>query len=98
MQPQEAEHLSFRLGERVERRHVLGLEDAMRSERPDDSGEIEDDNGNEQTLQQLRNQDRIIFRYTTPDGQITREANPNGAIDNIAGILLTFLRHTILTN
>jgi phosphoribosylformylglycinamidine synthase subunit PurQ / glutaminase len=40
----------------------------------------------EQTLQQLRDQDRIIFRYTTPEGHITREANPNGAIDNIAGI------------
>jgi phosphoribosylformylglycinamidine synthase len=40
----------------------------------------------EQTLQQLRDQDRIIFRYSTPDGQITRDANPNGAIDNIAGI------------
>jgi phosphoribosylformylglycinamidine synthase I len=40
----------------------------------------------EQTLQQLRDQDRIIFRYTTPEGQITRDANPNGAIDNIAGI------------
>ena len=40
----------------------------------------------EETLQQLRNQDRVIFRYTTPDGQITREANPNGAIHNIAGI------------
>lgn len=40
----------------------------------------------EQTLQQLRDQDRIIFRYSTPDGQITRESNPNGAIDNIAGI------------
>ena len=40
----------------------------------------------EQTLQQLRDQDRIIFRYTTPESHITREANPNGAIDNIAGI------------
>jgi phosphoribosylformylglycinamidine synthase subunit PurQ / glutaminase len=40
----------------------------------------------ERTLQQLRDQDRVIFRYSTPDGQITSEANPNGAIDNIAGI------------
>ena len=40
----------------------------------------------EPTLQQLRDQDRIVFRYSTPDGQITPDANPNGAIDNIAGI------------
>jgi phosphoribosylformylglycinamidine synthase len=38
------------------------------------------------TLRQLKEQDRIVFRYATPDGQITREANPNGSIDNIAGI------------
>lgn len=38
------------------------------------------------TLQQLKQQDRILFRYATPDGQITREANPNGSIENIAGI------------
>ena len=38
------------------------------------------------TLESLRGQDRIIFRYCTPDGQITPEANPNGSLDNIAGI------------
>src|SRR5438309_4402006 len=38
------------------------------------------------TLQQLRKQDRILFRYSTPEGEITEAANPNGAIDNIAGI------------
>ncbi len=40
----------------------------------------------EATLQQLQKQDRILFRYSTPEGTITPEANPNGAIDNIAGI------------
>jgi phosphoribosylformylglycinamidine synthase len=40
----------------------------------------------EATLQQLRNQNRIAFHYSTPDGRITDEANPNGSIDNIAGI------------
>jgi phosphoribosylformylglycinamidine synthase len=40
----------------------------------------------QETLQQLRDQDRVIFRYSAPDGQLTQEANPNGAIDNIAGI------------
>jgi phosphoribosylformylglycinamidine synthase len=39
-----------------------------------------------QTLESLRRQNRIIFRYCTSDGQITPEANPNGSLDNIAGI------------
>jgi phosphoribosylformylglycinamidine synthase subunit PurQ / glutaminase len=39
------------------------------------------------TLHELRSQDRVAFRYCTPEGQITREANPNGSLDNIAGIL-----------
>ncbi|HEX8924897.1 MAG TPA: phosphoribosylformylglycinamidine synthase subunit PurQ [Terriglobales bacterium] len=40
----------------------------------------------EATLKQLREQDRVLFRYSTPDGQIVEAANPNGSIDNIAGI------------
>jgi phosphoribosylformylglycinamidine synthase len=28
----------------------------------------------------------VIFRYCTPQGEITAEANPNGSLDNIAGI------------
>jgi phosphoribosylformylglycinamidine synthase len=39
------------------------------------------------TLDALRAEDRIAFRYSTPDGNITPEANPNGSLDNIAGIL-----------
>jgi phosphoribosylformylglycinamidine synthase I len=39
------------------------------------------------TLDALRSQDRIIFRYATPEGKITVAANPNGSLDNIAGIL-----------
>jgi phosphoribosylformylglycinamidine synthase len=38
------------------------------------------------TLADLKRDHRIIFRYATPDGQITPEANPNGSLDNIAGI------------
>ena len=38
------------------------------------------------TLAELNRDDRIIFRYATPDGQITAEANPNGSLENIAGI------------
>jgi len=40
----------------------------------------------ELTLAELKDRDRIIFRYTTPEGEITPEANPNGSLDNIAGI------------
>lgn len=40
----------------------------------------------EATLAELNRDDRIIFRYATPDGQITAEANPNGSLENIAGI------------
>lgn len=39
------------------------------------------------TLDTLRSEDRIAFRYSTPEGIITAEANPNGSVDNIAGIL-----------
>jgi len=38
-------------------------------------------------LKQLEDQDRIAFRYCTPEGEITEAANPNGSISNIAGIL-----------
>jgi phosphoribosylformylglycinamidine synthase len=38
-------------------------------------------------LRQLREQNRILFRYCTRAGEITPEANPNGALDNIAGIM-----------
>jgi phosphoribosylformylglycinamidine synthase len=40
-----------------------------------------------QDLKRLEDQDRIAFRYATPDGQITPEANPNGSLSNIAGVL-----------
>ena len=38
------------------------------------------------TLEQLKREDRIVFRYATATGEITRAANPNGSLDNIAGI------------
>jgi len=38
-------------------------------------------------LKRLEAEDRIAFRYATPTGEITREANPNGSLSNIAGIL-----------
>jgi phosphoribosylformylglycinamidine synthase len=38
-------------------------------------------------LRQMEAEDRIAFRYATPAGEITPEANPNGSLSNIAGIL-----------
>jgi phosphoribosylformylglycinamidine synthase I len=39
------------------------------------------------TLDTLKRDDRIAFRYATAAGEITAEANPNGSLENIAGIL-----------
>jgi len=41
----------------------------------------------ETTLKMLEREDRVVFRYATPEGEVRREANPNGSLDNIAGIL-----------
>ena len=38
------------------------------------------------TLNELRRDKRIVFRYSTASGEITAGANPNGSLDNIAGI------------
>ena len=38
------------------------------------------------TLLSLKAKNQIVFRYCTPDGKVTPEANPNGSLDNIAGI------------
>ena len=38
-------------------------------------------------LKRLEAEDRIAFRYALPQGESTREANPNGSLSNIAGIL-----------
>ena len=40
-----------------------------------------------ETLRELEAEDRIAFRYATPEGAITPDANPNGSLANIAGIL-----------
>ena len=39
-----------------------------------------------QTMKKLNQNDQILFRYCDVNGNITDEANPNGAIENIAGI------------
>lgn len=38
-------------------------------------------------LERLRDNDQVVFRYARPDGSIAADANPNGAADNIAGIV-----------
>ncbi len=38
------------------------------------------------TLAALKRHDQIIFRYCTPEGEVTKAANPNGSLRNIAGI------------
>jgi phosphoribosylformylglycinamidine synthase len=40
----------------------------------------------EATLREMNERRQIILRYATADGRITPEANPNGSIENIAGV------------
>jgi phosphoribosylformylglycinamidine synthase subunit PurQ / glutaminase len=40
----------------------------------------------DETLATLQREDRIVFRYCDPQGNVTDAANPNGARDHIAGI------------
>jgi phosphoribosylformylglycinamidine synthase subunit PurQ / glutaminase len=39
------------------------------------------------TLATLRERGQIVFRYADADGRVTRAANPNGSLDNIAGVV-----------
>ncbi|MBP1929448.1 phosphoribosylformylglycinamidine synthase [Methanolinea mesophila] len=41
----------------------------------------------EQICRDLERDDRITFRFCTPDGEVTPESNPNGSAGNITGIL-----------
>jgi phosphoribosylformylglycinamidine synthase len=41
----------------------------------------------EATLDRLERNDQIAFRYAAPDGNLSEEANPNGSVQNIAGIV-----------
>jgi phosphoribosylformylglycinamidine synthase len=40
----------------------------------------------DETLAELKRDNRIVFRYVNEQGEITTEANPNGSLENIAGI------------
>ncbi|HEY2583817.1 MAG TPA: phosphoribosylformylglycinamidine synthase I, partial [Mucilaginibacter sp.] len=37
-------------------------------------------------LKSLEDNDQVLFRYCDESGNITSESNPNGSLDNIAGI------------
>ena len=39
------------------------------------------------TLAGLRERRQIVFRYVDAEGRATRAANPNGSLDNIAGVI-----------
>ena len=40
-----------------------------------------------ETIDMLERTGRVVFRYCTPEGEITPEVNPNGSANNIAGII-----------
>ncbi|MGH7353809.1 MAG: phosphoribosylformylglycinamidine synthase subunit PurQ [Candidatus Rokuibacteriota bacterium] len=40
-----------------------------------------------ETLARLKAGNQIVFRYATAEGQVTKAANPNGSVWNIAGIV-----------
>jgi phosphoribosylformylglycinamidine synthase len=39
------------------------------------------------TLKQLEDQRQIVFRYCDANGNLTDEANPNGSLGSIAGVI-----------
>lgn len=40
-----------------------------------------------ETLQEVEGNGQVVFRYCTPSGEISQEGNPNGSLNNIAGII-----------
>src|SRR3989475_7778712 len=40
-----------------------------------------------ETLRALRDRSQVVFRYADADGRVTRAANPNGSVENVAGIV-----------
>jgi phosphoribosylformylglycinamidine synthase len=39
------------------------------------------------TLRRIEDGGQVLFRYCGPDGAVTAESNPNGSLNNIAGII-----------
>ena len=40
----------------------------------------------DEVIEKLENNNQILFRYSTEEGEVSDEVNPNGSINNIAGI------------
>ena len=40
-----------------------------------------------ETLQLIEENEQVLFRYCGPDGDMTPDTNPNGSLNNIAGIM-----------
>jgi phosphoribosylformylglycinamidine synthase I len=40
----------------------------------------------DETLEGMKKNNQIVFRYVDKSGELTNESNPNGSLDNIAGI------------
>ncbi|WXG42610.1 MAG: phosphoribosylformylglycinamidine synthase I [Promethearchaeati archaeon SRVP18_Atabeyarchaeia-1] len=43
----------------------------------------------EEAMQEMKRNNQIVFKYVDKSGETTDESNPNGALDNIAGICNT---------
>jgi phosphoribosylformylglycinamidine synthase I len=41
----------------------------------------------EREINRLEDSGRVVFRYVDPSGKVTAESNPNGSMNNIAGII-----------
>jgi phosphoribosylformylglycinamidine synthase I len=41
---------------------------------------------NDKTIESLKANDQILFSYCDVDGNVSKETNPNGSIENIAGV------------
>ena len=40
-----------------------------------------------ETLARIKERHQVVFRYATAEGRLTRDANPNGSLENIAGVM-----------
>jgi phosphoribosylformylglycinamidine synthase subunit PurQ / glutaminase len=40
-----------------------------------------------ETLRRLKDNGQVVFRYCTEDGRLSKEANPNGSLEHIAGVV-----------
>ncbi|MFP4530935.1 MAG: phosphoribosylformylglycinamidine synthase subunit PurQ, partial [Halodesulfurarchaeum sp.] len=81
----QCEHVHVRV-ENADTRWTAAYEEGQVLELPIAHGEGRFEITDEK-LAELQAADRVLFRYSTPAGEIIEEANPNGSTDNVAGIL-----------